>query len=309
MTSTLARRSLGRTGLSITPLALGTAPMSTFFWETPADQGIATAAAALDAGIGFFDTAPLYGLGEAEERLGAALAAGGSAADDVVVATKVGRTLVDGPDGRDIVFDFSADAVARQLESSLGRLSRDHVDIVHVHDPDDHLDEALAGTFVALAKLRAEGVVRAISVGSNSAETACAVLQRADPDVVMVAGRLTLLDRAATTDLLPECERRGVPLLAAGVFNSGVLARPAAGAWFDYAPVEPDVLRRVEALGAVCADAGISLRTAAMQFPLRFDAVGAVVVGMSSPDEVTANVADFTVEIGDDVWAALDAVR
>jgi D-threo-aldose 1-dehydrogenase len=303
-----ATTALGRTGLTITELALGTAPMSTFFWETPEDRGVATAVAALDAGIGLFDTAPLYGLGEAESRLGAALRARPERAGGVVVATKVGRTLVDGPDGRDVRFDFSADAVRRQLESSLRRLGRDHVDIVHVHDPDDHLDDALDGAFPSLAALRDEGVIRAVSVGSNVAATVLAVVERADPDVVMVAGRLTLLDRTAAVELAPACAARGVPLLAAGVFNSGVLARPAPGSWFDYAPAAPDVLDRAARMAAVCDEAGVSLRAAALQFPRRHPAVAAVVVGMSSPAEVASNVADMAVPIGDDVWDALDDI-
>lgn len=303
----LATTSLGRTGLEVSRLVLGTAPMSSFFWNTPADQGVATAVAAVTAGIRTFDTAPLYGLGEAEERLGAGLA--GTDDRSVVVATKVGRTLVGAGDDRDVEFDFSADAVQRQLDSSLRRLGRDHVDIVHIHDPEDHLDQALEQCFPALARLRAAGTIRAVSVGTNSADTALTVLDRADPDVVMVAGRLTLLDRRAAEALVPECARRGVPMLAAGVFNSGVLARPVHGAWFDYAPVEPDVLARVTAMEAICRDVGVSLGVAALQYPLRFEPVAAVVVGMSSPAEVDANVAAMAIEIGDDVWAALEAVR
>ena len=304
----LPTQPLGGTGLSITRLALGTAPMSTFFWNTPAEQGVATAVAAYQSGVRMFDTAPLYGLGEAETRLGQALASTG-AADEVVIATKVGRTLVEGPDGRDAVFDFSADAAKRQLDASLERLQRDRVDIVHVHDPDDHVDAAVAGSFAALAAYRADGTVRAVSVGSTKVATVLDILRRAEPDVVMIAGRLTLLDREALDELLPECQRRGVPVLAAGVFNSGVLARPDPGAWFDYAPAPPHILERARALAAVCADAGVSLRAAAMQFPLRFAGVAAVVVGMSSPAEVASNIADVTAPIPPDVWSELDAVE
>jgi D-threo-aldose 1-dehydrogenase len=302
----LATTALGHTELTITRLALGTASMSTYFWGTAEKQGVATAVAALDAGIRYFDTAPLYGLGEAESRLAAAFAERPDAARDVVVATKVGRTLVDGPAGRDAEFDFSADAVHRQLEASLTRLRRDRVDVVHVHDPDDHLPEALDGAFPALARLRREGVIKAVSVGSNRTDTVLAVLQRAEPDVVMIAGRLTLIDRTAIDELVPACTAQGVPLLAAGVFNSGILARPREGAWFDYAPVPPDVLARVARMAALCEAAGVSLQAAALQFPLRQPVVAAVVAGMSSPTEVAANVADMAVPIRDDVWAGLD---
>jgi D-threo-aldose 1-dehydrogenase len=303
----LPTHSLGGTGLSITRLVLGTAPMSSFFWNTPSEQGIATAVAAYESGIRTFDTAPLYGLGEAETRLGEALAHTG-AGDDVVIATKVGRTLVDGPDGPDAVFDFSADAAKRQLDASLARLQRDRVDIVHVHDPDDHVEAAVEGSFAALASFKEQGTVRAVSVGSTKVATVLDILRRAEPDVVMIAGRLTLLDREAIDELLPECERRRVPVLAAGVFNSGVLARPDPGAWFDYAPAPPHILERAQALAAVCTEAGVSLRAAAMQFPLRFPGVAAVVVGMSSPAEVAANIADLSAPIPPDVWTALDAV-
>ncbi|MFV0308531.1 MAG: aldo/keto reductase [Desertimonas sp.] len=302
----LKRRPLGDTGVALPPLVLGTAPMSTFFWETPAARGVATAVAAIDAGMRAFDTAPLYGLGEAETRLGIALSQRPDAAADAVVATKVGRTLVDTPDGPDVEFDFSADAVHRQLEASLARLGRARVDIVHVHDPDDHLDEAVSGAFPALARWRDEGVIGAVSVGSNVVGTVLSVLDRAAPDVVMVAGRLTLLDRSAIGQLTSRCLERGVPLLAAAVFNSGVLARPVEGAWLDYAPVPPAVLDRVRRMGAACERAGTTLRAAALQFPLRDPAVAAVVVGMSSPEEVDTNLADIAAPIPDDLWAELD---
>ena len=143
------------------------------------------------------------------------------------MTTKVGNTLVDGPAGRDVVLDLSADGVRRQLDESMARLGVDRVDIVHVHDPDDHLDVAIDEAFPALVALRDDGVIGAVSVGTNHPETAVTFVERTDVDVVMVAGRLTLLDRRAQAELLPMLTGRGVPLLAAGVFNSGVLARPA----------------------------------------------------------------------------------
>ncbi len=298
-------RSLGTTGIEVTELAFGTAPLASAFWGNTAATAVATATAALDAGIGLCDTAPLYGVGEAEERLGAALAARPDL--EVAVATKVGRTVVDVEGGgRDVVADHGRDATLRQLEASLGRLGRDHVDIVHVHDPEDHLDQAIEEQFAALADLRDQGVVRAISVGTNVVATALAFLRRADPDLVMVAGRLTLLDRAAAAELIPELEARSVPMFAAGVYNSGVLARPVEGSWFDYAPASREVLERVLAMDGICRDAGIELRAAAMQFPLRFGPVASVVVGMASPAEVAENVALMGAEVSDEVWTALD---
>lgn len=296
-------RRLGGTGLHITELALGTAPLASAFWGNTRDTGIATAVAAIDAGIEWFDTAPLYGLGESEERLGAALAERPEA--DVRVATKAGRSLL--AEG-DVVFDFSRDATLRQVEASLDRLGRDRIDVVHVHDPEDHMDQAIDECAAALADLREQGAISAVSVGTNHASTALTFVERAPVDLVMVAGQLTLLVRTALDALLPVCRERGVPVLAAGVFNSGVLASPVEGAWFDYAPAPPEVLDRARRMDAVCREAGIDLRTAAMRFPMRFDGVAAVVVGMADPDEVAANVAAWTTPIDDSVWAALDAI-
>lgn len=300
----LTRRELGTTGLRITELALGTAPLASSFWGNTHERAVATALAAIDAGIGWFDTAPLYGLGESESRLGEALAA--RAAADAVVATKVGRSLVGAGEERDAVFEFSREATLRQLDASLTRLGRERIDVVHVHDPEEHLDQAIDECAATLAGLRDEGVISAVSVGTNHAATALAFVERAGVDLVMVAGQLTLLDRAVLDDLLPACRRAGVPLLAAGVFNSGVLARPAEGSWFHYAPVPDDVLDRVRRLDATCREAGVALASAAIQFPLRFEGVAAVVVGMASPAEVEANLAGLAEPIDDAVWSALD---
>ena len=295
-----ARRPLGRTAIEVGPLSFGSAPLATAFWGNDEAVAVATAQRALDAGIGLFDTAPLYGMGEAEQRLGRALAG----RTDVAVATKVGRTLVDG----DAVFDFSADATRRQLDASLERLGRDRVDLVHVHDPDDHLDEALAGCVPALRRLKNEGVVGAISLGTTRCATALYFLEHADLDALMLAGRLTLLDRQAVTDVVPACAAIGVPLLAAGVFNSGVLARPSDGSWFEYAPAEAATVATAQALAACCSRFGVSLKAAAMAFPLRFEPVATVVVGMASPDEVDEDVALLAAGLPDELWPALDEV-
>ena len=253
-----------------------------------------------------FDSAPLYGLGESETRLGRALASVDR--DDVAVATKVGRSLIPTPDpglGIDAVFDFGRDATLRSLESSLERLGLDRIDIVHIHDPDDHLTEAVDGTYAALDQLRGEGAVRAVSVGTNVVETARFFLRNADLDCVMVAGRLTLIDQSAGVDLVPECRRAGTAYLAAGVFNSGVLADPKPGSWFDYAPASPDVLKRAAAIRAACETHGVSLRTAALHYPLTVDGVTAVIVGMSSPAEVDDNITALHSTIPPALWSDL----
>jgi D-threo-aldose 1-dehydrogenase len=303
-TGALERRRLGAAGPEVTALTFGSAPLATIFWENDESTAVATAAAARDAGIRLFDTAPFYGLGEAEQRLGVALA--GSDPSEVLIATKVGRTIVGSGADRDVVFDFSADAVHRQLEASFDRLGRERADVVHVHDPEDHLTEALDECLPALAALRDEGIVGAISVGTNVCATVLTFLREADPDVVMLAGRLTLLDRSALDEVVPECARRGVPLLAAGVFNSGILADPRPGRWYDYAPADDATLQRVREMAGICADAGVALRTAALAFPLSFAPVASVVVGMASPAEVRDNVAALDTALPAGLWDALD---
>lgn len=304
MPPTPRQLTLPGTELAITELALGTAPLATGFWGNTAERAVDTVLAAIDAGVGLFDTAPLYGSGEAEQRLGAALALRSSAPR--VLTTKVGNTVVGTGDDRTTGRDLSADGVRRQLAASIERLGVERVDIVHVHDPEDGIDQAIDETIPALVELRRAGVIGAVSVGTNVVATALTFVDRCDVDIVMVAGRLTLLDRSATVELLPALAARGISMLAAGVFNSGVLARPVEGAWFDYSPAAPEVVQRAQLMEAICRDAGVALQAAALQYPLRFGPVGAVVVGMASPQEVADNVAHLAAEISDEVWDALD---
>jgi aryl-alcohol dehydrogenase-like predicted oxidoreductase len=301
----LAARPIGSTGLVGTPLVFGSAPLATGWWNNTEEVAVATVAAALAAGITWFDTAPLYGSGDSEERVGAGLAAG-LGSGPVTLATKVGRPFVGTGDAREAVFDYSAAGVRASLEASLTRLGRDHVEIVHIHDPDVHLEQALDEALPELVAMRDEGLLRAISVGTMSCASALHMLRNAELDLVMIANRLTLLEASALDELLPECRGRGVPLLAAAVFNSGVLARPTEpGVWFDYAPADAAMLARVEAMAAACNEAGVSLKAAAMQFPLQHDGVAAVVVGMATPAQVAENVALFEQPIPDDLWPAL----
>ena len=298
---------LGRTGLRVRRLALGTAPLASIFWGNDADTAVGTVGRALELGVRFFDTAPFYGLGEAERRLGRALAAAGGPRP--VIATKAGRLLTDESDGSvGVRFDFSYDAAQRSLESSLERLGVDRVDIVHIHDPDDHIDEALEGTFPALSALRDEGVIGAVSLGTNSVATASAFLERADLDGMLVAGRYTLLDRSAA-GLIDVCAQRGVAYLAAGVFNSGVLARPQAGAWYDYGPASDETLAQAAAIDAVCQRHGVALKAAAVNFALTNPNVTAVVVGMAAPAEVDENLAALRTPVPDDLWQELQEME
>jgi D-threo-aldose 1-dehydrogenase len=308
MTVAIDRVPLGRTGLHVTPIGLGTAPLASIFWGNEEARAVGTVERALAAGIGLFDSAPLYGMGESETRLGRGLA--GADRSDIVVMTKVGRSLVPSRDGRgtDAEFDFERDATLRSVEASLDRLGLDRIDVVHVHDPDDHLAEAIDRSYAALAELRSAGVIRAVSLGTNVVATARHFLRHADLDCLMVAGRLTLLDGSAA-ELVAECRAAGVAYLAAGVFNSGLLATPAPGAWFDYAPAPDTLLARATAMRTVCESHDVALGTAALNFPLTVEGVTAVVVGMSSPAEVDANVASLRSPLPPDLWAELADIR
>lgn len=300
-------------------LALGCAPIGGLFEPVDDATAVATVDAAWDAGIRAFDTAPQYGFGLSERRLGAALA--GRPREELVVSTKVGRLLVprDGgapppelayfPDAPPLraILDFSRDGVLRSLESSLGRLGLDRVDIALIHDPDDHMDVALGEAYPALEELRGEGVLSAIGAGMNHAGRLTRIVRETDVDCVLIAGRYTLLDRSAAEELLPACERRGVAVLAAGVFNSGVLARPDAGATYDYEAAPPEVVARARRIEAVCERHGVPLAAAAMAFPLRHPAVSTVVVGARSPEEVAGDAILLDRPIPEGLWEELAA--
>jgi D-threo-aldose 1-dehydrogenase len=205
-------------------------------------------------------------------------------------------------------FDFSAAAVRRSLEGSLGRLGLDRADLVYVHDPDDHVDEAIAGAIPELIRMREEGLVSAVGVGMNQWQAPLRMVRETGIDLVMLAGRWTLLDRSGQP-LVDECAARGVAVVAAAPFNSGLLARawPGDGAYFDYGPAPTQVLARARALAGICQRHGVSLPDAAIQFPLRHPAVVSVVGGMRSGEEVAAALARFATVVPDDAWTELDA--
>jgi D-threo-aldose 1-dehydrogenase len=295
---------LGWTGLMVSKLGLGGAPLATYFWGNNPEAARSAVERALGAGIRHYDTAPLYGLGESERRLGDVLRHADR--DQLVVGPKVGRLLrptSDQPDEGEAHFDYSRDGVLRSLEESLERLGLDRVDIVHIHDPDDHVEEAITGAFPALAELRSQGVISAVSAGQTRALTD--VVREVDLDCILLAGRYTLLDQSGLDELLPLCEERGVAVIAAGVYNSGVIADPKPGSWFDYAPAEPDVLDRVRALSAICARHGVPIKAAAVQFPFAHPAVACAVIGMRDAREVDENIELCAMEIPDDLWAEI----
>ena len=301
----------------MTTLGLGTAPLGNLFRAVSDEQAAATVRAAWDAGIRVFDTAPQYGHGLAEERLGRAIAS--LPRNQYVLSSKVGRLLrrTDGPrppsgfvDIPDVdpVFDFSRDGVLRSLEESLRRLGVDHLDVVHVHDPDDFEELALTAAFPALLELRDQGVVGKVGCGMNQFEMLQRFVERIDLDCVLLAGRWTLLDRSGGP-LLERCAARGVDVLLGGVFNSGLLAAPSSTATFDYRAAPGALVEKAQAMQRVCADAGVSLPAAAVQFAARHPAVSTVLIGARSPEEVEEDVAAATAPIPEAVWVALDEVQ
>lgn len=315
----LAPVRLGHTALEVTRLGLGTAPLGGLFATVTAETFAATVDAAWDLGLRLFDTAPLYGKGVSESRLGTALA--GRPRDAFVLSTKVGRLLrPDAPPDPETrrglwqdapplnpVFDFSADGVLRSLDESLQRLGLDRVDVALIHDPDEQVEQALAGAYPALDRLRSEGVVGAVGVGCNRADVLCRFARDADVDCFLVAGRYTLLDHTGLEELLPLCVERGIAVIAGGVYNSGILAGPRAGATFDYEPASQDLVERALRLQGVCQRNGVPLPAAAIQFPLAHPAVAAVVTGAASVSELGQNVAYSRVPLPDSLWADLRA--
>ena len=297
--STSARPTTCR--LTVADLGLGTAPLAGLYEPVAEQTAQAVVESAWELGVRYFDTAPYYGSGVAERRLGDVLRT--KPRDAFVVSTKVGRLLRPDASGwAGAYFDFSGDAALRSLESSLERLGLDRVDIALVHDPDDHYDEALAGAFRALERLRDEGVVRAVGVGMNRTELLCRFAREADPDCFLVAGRYTVLDRSAENELLPVCEERGIAVIAGGVFNSGVLA---GGDTFDYETASAGVVARVAELRATCARHGVPLAAAAVQFPARHPAVASVLVGCRTPEEVAEDVRLSALALPDALWDEL----
>ncbi|SCD66703.1 D-threo-aldose 1-dehydrogenase [Streptomyces sp. BpilaLS-43] len=317
----MRRSRLGRSAVEITELSFGAAAIANLFTEVTPAQAAATVDAAWDEGVRSFDTAPHYGLGLSERRLGEALR--GRPRDAYTVSTKAGRLLEPlppGAAGADALsegfavapthrrrWDFSADGVRRSIEDSLGRLGLDRVDTVYLHDPDDHEEAAFREAYPALEKLRAEGVVRAIGAGMNQTAMLTRFLRDTDVDAVLCAGRFTLLDSSALTELLPEAAARGRAVVVGGVFNSGLLADPRPGATYDYAAAPAHLLDRALRMEAVAHRHGVPLRAAALHHPLGHPAVAGVLLGARSPEEVRDAAALFRTPVPDALWDELRA--
>ncbi|MFE7244513.1 aldo/keto reductase [Streptomyces sp. NPDC057580] len=317
MTSPLNR--LGRSSVRVGELAFGAAGIGNLFTAVTDAEAERAVHAAWESGVRHFDTAPHYGLGLSERRLGAALRS--RPRSDYVVSTKVGRILVPTPEatGDDLAhgfavpathrrrWDFSAHGVRRSIEDSLERLGLDRIDVVYLHDPDAHAAQALDQAYPELARMRDEGVVGAIGVGMNQAELLARFVRDTDIDAVLLAGRYTLLDQHGLAELLPLAAARGVGVVIGGVFNSGLLADPRPDATYDYATAPLDLLSRALDLKAVCERHGVPLRAAALRFPFGHPAVASVLVGTRSATEARDAAAMLAHPIPDSLWAELKA--
>ncbi len=301
------------------PLVFGGGPIGGLYAPVSDDAATETLGAAWEAGIRAFDTAPHYGVGLSERRIGDFLA--GRPRSEFTVSTKVGRLLVPATEAVDgveefygtpllsRVRDYSRDGVLRSLEGSLRRLRLDRVDIALIHDPEHDMGAALDDAYPALADLRSQGVVGAIGAGMNSAAPLTWLAERCDLDCVLVAGRYTLLDDSAAGSLLPLCLQRGIAVLAGGVFNSGILADPQEGARYDYAPAAPEVLARARRIRDICASYDVPMMAAALRFTLRHPAVTAVVVGARTPAEIRSDLSYVSMDIPDALFRELRCVR
>lgn len=308
------KASIGKTGLEVPRMGMGSAPLGGLFQDVPETRATATVKRALEVGINFFDTAPLYGHGKSETYLGKALA--GIPRSSYVLATKVGRVLIptdpsqlekrefDHPFPFKPVFDFSYDAVMRSFDESLKRLNLDRIDILHIHDPDDHYEQAIKGAYPALAKLRSQGVIRAVGAGMNQAEMLARFAREGEFDCFLLAGRYTLIDHTGLKELLPLCVQKSISIIIGGPYNSGVLASGAKpGAKFNYADAPEEILQKVRKVEEVCQRHNVPMKAAALQFPLAHPAVAAVIPGARSVEEIEENFRLISHPIPADFWA------
>jgi D-threo-aldose 1-dehydrogenase len=324
----LPRRTLGRTGITVPALGFGSAPLGDIYSVLDDAAAIGAVRAAFEAGVALFDSAPHYGHGLAEHRIGTALR--GVPREKFVLSTKVGRRMeprlprigesrfVGGFPHRG-VYDYSYDGVWRAVEQSLIRLGLDRVDFLLIHDADrwthgdageTRFQEAMAGAYVALEQLRAQKVIRGIGVGLNDAAWLARFARAGDFDVMLCAGRYSLLEQPALAEFLPLAQAKGIGVMLGGVFNSGILATGAtADARYNYIPAPPEIVDKVERIQAVCGRHQVALAQAAMQFPLGHPAVGAVVLGAVTPDEVVRNVAMLEQPVPAELWRELKAEK
>ena len=311
----LPARQIKRRALALSELGFGGASIGNLYRATSDEEAAAAVEQAFASGIRYFDTAPHYGLGLSERRLGRALRS--KDRDHFVLSTKVGRLLVPNPTpcGSDLAaggfdvaddllrqFDYSREGVLRSIEGSLQRLGVDRIDIVYVHDPENHMDDAVSRALPALCELRDEGVIGAVGAGMNFVPPLRRIVAESDVDVVMLAGRWTLLDRSGEP-LLDECAERDVAVVAAAPFNSGLLSQAfPTGGKFDYADAPAEMVAQAQHLAQLCSDSGVELPAAALQFPLRDQSVVSVVPGMRNRAQVSDTVSRFSAPVPDELW-------
>lgn len=321
-------RRLGRTDVEVTTLGFGTAALGELFVTVPEPQAHATLQAAWDAGIRYFDTAPWYGLGLAEHRLGSFLH--GQTRGEFRVSSKVGRWLKPSPDPEhfhsekwagglpfDVVFDYGYDGIMRAMEQIWARLTLPRIDLLLIHDldllhhPTDarvraHLDRLSASGWRALEQLKSSGVIGAVGAGINVMGMIPKLLDAADLDAFLVAMPYTLMDQEPLAEEFPLCQRHGAGIVIGGVFASGILATgPVAGAKYAYRDATPEELERCRRIERVCTAHGVPLAAAALQFPLGHPSVASVIPGALSPDQVTRNVENFRYPIPAGLWSDL----
>ncbi|MCU1509418.1 MAG: putative oxidoreductase [Glaciihabitans sp.] len=308
-----------RRGLRLTELGLGAAQFGNLYRETTDAEAAEAVTAAWDAGIRYFDTAPHYGLGLSERRIGRSLQE--RPRDEFVLSSKVGKLLVPSPETAHQLddegfavpastrrrWDFSRDGILRSVESTLERTGLDRIDIFYLHDPDDFQQQAFTEGISALIELREQGVVSAVGAGMNQSHALAELVRTADVDLVMCAGRYTLLEQGALDDLLPIASERGVGVVIAGVYNSGLLSapRPPADANYNYEQAPAELVARAHAIADVCESHGVSLPEAALAFPLRHPAVVSVVIGARNAAQVSGNVDRFSTDIPEELWGDL----
>jgi D-threo-aldose 1-dehydrogenase len=307
---------LGKGALEVTQLGLGTAPLGGLFAPVSDADAEATIAQAWSLGVRMFDTAPLYGFGLAEQRLGSFLRT--QPRDSFVLSTKVGRLLranersseddhYKGTSNLRPQFDYSYDGVMRSVDESLARLGLDRIDILLVHDPDDHYDAAVGSAFRALQKLRDDGSVRAIGAGMNQSEMLTRFAQSVPVDCFLLAGRYTLLDQSALDALFPICLARNIGILLGGIYNSGILADPHGATKFNYEDADAALVARARELDALCRQHDTSIKAAAIQFVLAHPAVTVALQGARSAVEAADNVAMAHTPVPPALWQALRA--
>ena len=325
--SPASKNRLGRVDLDVTALSLGLAPIGNFLKPVSDAEADAMIQTAWDAGVRYFDTAPMYGHGLSELRTGHSLR--WKNRDDFVLSTKVGRLLT--PAKRSEIafapwvdaapfkvhYDYSYDGTMRSFEHSLQRLGLEHIEICFIHDPDvfshganqpEMFRQAMDGCWRALEKLRREGLVKAIGVGCNEWEVCFEALKQRDFDCFLLAGRYTLLEQDALKEFLPLCESRGASVVVGGGFNSGILATGAKpGAKYNYAPAPADIMARVEKIEAVCAAFNVPLPAAALQFVVAHPAVSSFIAGTRTVEQLQQNLNWFSHPIPSEFWAALKA--